>query len=202
MRTIALSYHEENAAQAALTAKSSGLAKVQRELAAVRKNMARAKTDNQYSAIAVEFESLKCQEAQLEAEISQLSAAAPPPGNPESEVAAALGLLDQVVRLSKAAAEDFSAARKLFDLVNARLFLRFSQGQWGKRTINKIAGGAMTFGETEPPVVLYQGKTGRVAIQQSMQPKHEQPHQCGEAVSESADEEDNSLGNVSRGDRI
>jgi len=101
-----------------------------------------------------------------------------------------------------ASSESLAVCGELFRLVDAKLFLRFSPTNWGKRTIHKPTGGVLTFGDTPPPIDIYSGNTGRAAVQLALEPKHSQPHQRGGAEVVIADEKDDSLGNVSRGDRI
>jgi hypothetical protein len=93
---------------------------------------------------------------------------------------------------------------KLFGQLQARLFLRFGEVRGKKRTFNKVTGGVVTFGETPAPVVLYEGPTGRRHVQGPATPEGitgpkfpDLPQLPGT----SPGTEDNSLGNVHRGER-
>jgi hypothetical protein len=54
--------------------------------------------------------------------------------------------------------------RELFDSLNARLFLGFQPVKGKKRTLNKIIGGVVTFGDPAPPIEIYNGPTSRKKI--------------------------------------
>jgi hypothetical protein len=49
------------------------------------------------------------------------------------------------------------------------LFLRFQDGAWGKRIVRKLAGGVVEFGNMQPPVALYKGRTGRRELKITLQ---------------------------------
>ena len=104
--------------------------------------------------------------------------------------------MKQLTGLADAASEDFGAATKLFELLNARLFVKFEQIQPNKRKINIVAGGVITLGSAPPPVEPYAGPTGRNRLK------------TGGGVSEDAapqsgiSDDEKSLGNPNRGDRI
>jgi hypothetical protein len=63
--------------------------------------------------------------------------------------------------------DDLGSARQIFDLLNARLFLGFHPVKVKKRTLNKIAGGVVTFGNAPPPIDVYEGPTARRKIKGS-----------------------------------
>jgi hypothetical protein len=143
----------------------------ERELDAVRgdrqraeANLARAKTDEQYAAVSAEFERLLARERDLEGQVRASARAAAADADPGAVVDAAMAVLDRMIE-SAAGAADLAAAEELFRRVDARLFLRFAPAAWGKRAVNKVAGGVVTFGATPPPVPLYAGPTGRRALQ-------------------------------------
>jgi hypothetical protein len=71
----------------------------------------------------------------------------------EAEVAAALAGLDRMAEIA-AAAQDLGSVGQLFQRLNARLFLRFTEAQWKKRTVNKLASGIVAFGATPAPVPI------------------------------------------------
>ena len=121
----------------------------------------------------------------------------------DAEMGAALSLLEQMAELAKA--DDLGAVGRLFQALNARLFFRFTEARLGKRVVNKVAGGAVTFGATAPPVPLYEGPTGRRHVKSPEVPpgapgpwSQESPGVPGVVPGR----EGESLGNVSRGERI
>lgn len=72
-----------------------------------------------------------------------------------------------------------------------------------KRKLNKIVGGVVTFGSSEPPIALYEGPTGRRALgSKTKTPDKTSGVPQLPILSTSSDREGISLGNVSRGDRI
>ena len=98
-----------------------------------------------------------------------------------------------------------TVAREIFDLANARLFLRFQPKQVKKRVLNKIVGGMVTFGAVPPPIEIYKGPTGRRKIKGSATQRATEPVGCEpptppESISSGGEGE--SLGNRSRGDTI
>lgn len=125
--------------------------------------------------------------------------------DPAKQVESALGLLDHLSESVNSAC-DFSVLRKLFDMTNTQLFLKFEEGEWGKRKVQKLSSGVITFGDTPPPIQKYQGKTGRHALKEAgvQYNTNDTPstHHGGGCINSVADEEGDSLGNVSRGDRI
>jgi hypothetical protein len=115
-------------------------------------------------------------------------------------VGAALAALDRVTDLAGATV---AAAGDLFRQLNARLFLRFREVRRTQRTVTQVAGGVVTFGAAPAPVALYEGPTGRraltgqppaAAIMAAAGDQRAEP--CGSG------REGESLGNVSRGERI
>jgi hypothetical protein len=96
--------------------------------------------------------------------------------------------------------KDLSAARELFELTNARLYLRFQPQQWGQRQIQAVAGGAIAFGSAEPPVVLYGGPTARKCIKDNRAAcDAADPGDQDQLRGDYAGREGTSLGNVKSG---
>ena len=114
----------------------------------------------------------------------------------------ALAVLDRLDILASDSA-CLPGITEAFRMSNAKLYLAFQAIQWGKRKVNKVQHGLLTFGDVPPPVPLYQGPTGRRALAAqntamvavNAGAEHSLPRQF-------ADGEGNSLGNVSRGERI
>jgi len=176
---------------------AADLSVVQNDLELVTRNLAYARDPVHYDAIIPHLNRLRERESDLSQQLERLNQEVTATPDLEAELQAALGLLNRIAE-SAERAENHAACGELFQLVNARLFLRFQVAQWGKRTVRKPAAGVLTFGDAPAPVEIYQGKTGRVAIQAALK-KAKSPHQCGGGCSVS-DEKNSSLGNVSRVD--
>jgi hypothetical protein len=146
-----------------IPAMRASLARLDHELELVAKNMALAESDAQRQATATVFDQLHRERERLVASIDDAGDAREP-SDPEAEVAASLSLLD---RLAQMASEPLAARLigELFAIVNARIFLRFRAETWGKRRVNRVAGGVVTFGAAPPPVELYDGPTSRRHLQ-------------------------------------
>jgi hypothetical protein len=173
-----------------------------RELAG--RNLALAQGPDQYRAVAAVFEQLKHEEMTLESEVSRLQQTGREVPDVDAEVAAALAGLDRMAEFA-AAPQDLGRAGQLFRHLNARVFLRFAEGRWKKRVVTKVAGGVVTFGATPPPVGLYEGPTGRRHVNGPAAPEGPVGPRFPESRLIPASipgQEGDSLGNVSRGERI
>lgn len=92
---------------------------------------------------------------------------------------------------------------RLFQLANARLFLRFRSEQLKKRRVNRVAGGVLTFGDAPPPIKVYQGPTARTKLETVVAPSATPIGKVpNEAIYTGSGQEGGSLGNMNRGDRI
>jgi hypothetical protein len=89
----------------------------------------------------------------------------------DEEIKTAFALLEKLDRYSESAG-DYCGMRKVFELTNLKLFLRFEAAEWGKRTVQRLASGTITLGETPPPVQIYQGNTGRSGLKEALGQKH------------------------------
>ena len=177
---------------------------VEQELKTVSRNLALAHNDELHHAIAAVFGELTERKKQLDREIAKAERAMTLKS--AGGAAGVEGLLVFVDRLTALAnnADDFSVAKELFDLTNIRVFFRFKPEQRGKRLVNEVAGGQVTFGAAEPPVEIYSGPTDRSRARniRDTGEGHDVPveqiakKRCGSV------EESDSLGNVNRDDRI
>ncbi len=102
--------------------------------------------------------------------------------------------------------EDLGAARQVFNLLNARLFLGFHPVRGKKRTLNKINGGVVTFGNAPPPIEMYDGPTsckkikGPVGSVAAALVSGSRPHHQKAVLTPVV--RGKSLGNIGRGERI
>jgi len=194
----------EGAAAAELRSKEAALVALRAQLEKVGRNMARAETEEQFRAVADEFDGLKGQEKALEAEAGALRRQAGQAKSGEAEVAAALALLRRLTEWS-APSEDYLAVGELFRQVNVKLFARFRAVPVKKRVLNRLVGGVVTFGSSAPPVEVYSGPTAR---QKLTSPSAQGAAGPGDPSSPAVPkptgpgQEGESLGNVSRGDWI
>jgi hypothetical protein len=129
----------------------------------VGKNLALAKTPDQYEQVTKIFDELKAREKQLSADLAARERCTPVPLDAKAEVDTAMALVHSLPTVTKELG-DFTAAGKAFEAVNARLFLRFGAALWGNRPIRKMVGGILTLGDDPPPIRPYDGPTARSAV--------------------------------------
>jgi DNA invertase Pin-like site-specific DNA recombinase len=185
-----------------IKAKRVALAELRRKRLQVERNLALAETQEQYRAIAGVFDQVSQEERALTLELEQADQSVKPVPDLEADVSTALGDFDRLAQVA-ADTDNLRSIGELFRHLNARLFLRFKQVKPGKRIINRVAGGVVTFGNSNPPVALYAGPTGRRALEgrgKASPPKVELPSQP--STSFVSDREGESLGNINRGDWI
>jgi hypothetical protein len=164
--------------------------------------LARAENEPQYRVIAAVFEDLQRKQRALEAEIAAARTGSNVGSDPNSVVNAAMA---QLHRLGTLASDprNLGSIGELFQALNARLYFKFREARWGKRTVNRVAGGVVTFGGTPPPVQLYEGPTSRRHVKELKPPPGSGSGGAGETLEPCiSDREGGSLGNVSRGERI
>lgn len=144
LRALAARERSAGQSEATLSAQRAALASVRSKRERAGENLALAEGPEQYRAVAAVFEQLRQQEQALAAEVRRLKQLVGRASNAEAEVAAALGVLD---RLSGQASDgaDLGSVGQLFGQLQARLFLRFAEVRGKKRTLNKVAGGVLTF---------------------------------------------------------
>jgi len=188
-----------------LTAKKNELSRLTAELKTISKNMALAKNTAQYEAVAAVYDETKGRHAVLSAEIATAEDVTDGKIDVEAEISRALGLIGRLAELMDRGGDDPGLAREVFDLTNARLFLRFRPRKVKNRVLNKIAGGVVTYGTAPPPVDIYTGPTGRGKIKGSVARCDTEPSGCSSSKQREfvdSGEEGDSLGNVNRGDWI
>jgi len=144
----------------------SKLAALERTLATVGRNMALSETPEERAATAKEFGKLQVEATRLRA---QIQSHRPPvaPRAPEREVEAAMAGLGRLAGLADSE-EDQASVGELFRNLDVRLYLRFRSAERGRRKINEVGGGVVTFGATPPPSPLYDGPTDRAIIRQKL----------------------------------
>ena len=205
IRQLASADRQEDQLKSEIAVKRSKLNEVAMERDLASKNLARAKSDEQYEALARVFDELSASVKRIEAEIAAAERQAASADEADSAIETAMEIIQRLTELV-GAGEDLSAARQIFDLLNARLFLSYQQVKPKKRVLNKIRRGVVTFGDAPPPIELYEGPTGRRKIKGPATSVAVGPGECSlasppESRSNSG-REDKSLGNVSRGEWI
>lgn len=189
---------------AAVATTKAALALVNGKLERTAANLALAENEGQYKAIASVFEQLKREKVSLEAELKSVGAGKQ--GDVQAEVVKALDLGRRLPKLA-ADADNLGAVGELFNLLNARLFLKFKEVQAKKRKLNKVTGGVVTWGTAPAPVPIYLGPTSRSVVKDpagALLPAGSGALRAP-SVSEPVNgpgEEGDSLGNVRRGERI
>lgn len=200
LETIAKFEPENDQATRAVELKQTELKSLMQELETVSNNLARAKTDSQYTATAKVFDQLQEKQKQLEKELDLLKREAEPVDSIDSEVDQVMQLVGRLTELAEQS-ENFSKAKEIFDLTNLRMFLRFEPKKLTKRTVNKLVGGMVVFGEAEAPIEIYQGPTATSKLKEKPQKAAKKKRNTNQNDLPSG-REDKSLRNVSRDDRI
>jgi predicted nucleic acid-binding Zn-ribbon protein len=158
LERIATAQASSNENAQLLASKSHELTQLDAEIELAKRNLSRARSEEQYEAVSGEFERLTARRKTLQIQLGELREKCDRPSDVASELDAAIGLMK---RLGVVAASngDHSAARE-----------------------------------------LYEGRTGRVALQSNLKQEISPSHR--ESTGNNADEKEISLGNASRGDRI
>ena len=185
-----------------LESKRSELAQLRSKVDRVQRNLALAESDEQFRSISVVFSELKASERQTANELASLERHAQP-ASMEAEVASALEIIPRLSELG-ADAGNFAALSHLFDLLKVQLFLRFHAVQKKRRVENKLLGGLLALGNAASPIEKYAGPTSRRRLRHGGAQQTNSAAAGGFGYADVVDSggRDESLGNVSRGDRI
>jgi len=133
------------------------LAKAKRDKELSGKNMALAKSEEQYRAVSGVFE--ECGRAVEKIETRLRSLPAITNRKDTEEVETALARLGRLSAMAAEASPEQPGVAELFRQLDAKLYLRFETVQRGRQTKSVPCGGVLAFGATPPPVPLYEGKT-------------------------------------------
>ncbi len=172
---------------------------ITQELNKISTNLALVDTDDQRTAISEIFNQRIEKKKQLQSELDHLQKKAKPTRSSDSEVDQVMQIVDKLTKLAEQP-EDFSKAKEIFDLTNLRMFFRFEPKKLAKRTVNKLVGGIVVFGDADAPVKLYQGPTSSKILKEESRKKSKKQLKTNQNTLSSGDE-DKSLRNVSRDDR-
>lgn len=190
LESRAQSRHELKSKEVELAQLNAALVEARARHQKVSRNMAFADTDAQREAMKKIFDEVGNEVRAMELRASDL-AAKPTEVPEESKVEKALLVLDHLPDLI-ARADEQRKVSELFQIMDLKMFLSFTQVKKTKRTVNKLAGGVVTLGAANSPIQPYSGPTSRQAVEKALETVSEAP---------SSGEGDQSLGNVSRGDR-
>lgn len=196
---------QESSAAEAVGRKQGEINALRVQLATVEQNMALASTTASLRSIEKMFATLQEKEKGLAVELEQLKSSISAAPTPESQIQAALSVARSLPQLAQNP-KNLAAIGQLFRTVNVQLYVRFESVKLTKRYVNKLSGGILTIGDVPPPITKYSGPTDRTTVRNSLSPKD---HATAENQSSAAceflpvsDQEDKSLGNGNRGDRI
>ncbi len=181
----------------------AALTRLNENLATASRNLALADSPERHKAIGEVFDELMNKKRSLEGEIAAAKARVFPTSNPEAEVRAALAVLGRLPQLVENP-KNLAALGAAFRLVNLRMFVGFEPVQVKKRVLNRVSRGVVTFGSAPPPIPLYDGPVGRRSLKMNTAAAVAAEPGGGVTLPASlvSGREGNSLGNVSRGDRI
>jgi hypothetical protein len=167
------------------------------QLETIKKNMVLAKTPLQVDVFGEQLEKQARKVHELEAQLRSVPTVTRRTTANEAE--AALGFLERLLEAS----QDLTAVDTLTELLqetNTRFFFNFEEVTPKIRTINVLRGGYVTYGSAKPPIKLYDGPTDRKALLLSLSKANNAQKSKRKPLSDG--QEEKSLGNVSRGDRI
>lgn len=117
------------------------------QLETVKRNLALAKTPDQYDTIASIFEELRRREESLADELRQAEAVADQTVDVEQQIKHVLESVRRLPVLLDGSDSSGRVAREVFEAVGARLFLSFERVQVGKRLLNCVKSGVVTVGD-------------------------------------------------------
>jgi hypothetical protein len=185
-----------------LESKRTELEQLRVQLARVQRNLALAKTDEEFRSISDVFSELKSEEKKVEKELGSLDGQARP-DTLKAEVEKALAIIPRLSELA-ADAGNLAALGELFGLLNVQVYLRFHAVQKKRRIENKMTGGVLAWGNASSPIKKYAGPTSRRLIGRCAAQQNNPGAKNDTGVTDVVDSggRDKSLGNVSRGDRI
>jgi hypothetical protein len=203
LRELATQESPTNRPMREIKAKERELAQLAAKLDRIGENLALAETQQQHRAVAKIFEETARQHKECETALANVRDSGTGRIDAEAELSMAMALAHKLSALA-ADSKNFAALGEAFRLVNVRLFLTFRPVAEGKRTLNKLVSGVVTFGSAPPPIEIYNGPTGRREITGSASSEEAEPCSARTPLlpDSSSGREGCSLGNVSRGDWI
>jgi hypothetical protein len=190
----------------ALRAKDLELSQLQRQLAKAGDNLALVDDDTERELIRHSIKRWSARKKELEAEIDVIKSTVTTGFDVKTDMAAAINGLSALTDLADTA-DTNGALRQLIAVVDAKMFLHFGDSRWGKRTVRELVGGVITVGSQSPPIKIYMGPTGRRSIKDakkvtaaSLAAVTEGSVPSGLLLSQKVPSEEDSLGNLHRGD--
>ncbi len=179
---------ESESTMAAIESLKSSLDKINEQCERASNNMAFAESQDDFNTVSGVLKGLKAEKSKIENEVRSRTAKASQNASGVTEVESAVKAIRSLVNLAQNPS-NLGLVRQLFEITNCRLFLDFEPRQKGKRVLNRLKAGVITFGDAAPPIEIYRGPTGRRALESQNESTY-------------SNQNDNSLRNVNRGDKI
>ena len=138
------------------------IAQIEERLNQAKQSMAFAKNQEHFDIVSEVYETTKAEKAELEKKLKKVERSQSNRPSSDKLVTEALKQVERLHQVDLESDVDLSLAREIISLTNAQLFAKFTQVKWGKkRTVNRVAGGHITFGTAPPPIQKYDGPTDR-----------------------------------------
>jgi DNA invertase Pin-like site-specific DNA recombinase len=179
---------ESEATMAEIDRLKNSLEQINERCEQASKNLAWAKSQDDFDTVSSVRKGLIAEKSKLEYEIRSRTAKASQTSSGVAEVESTIKAIRSLVDLAQNPS-NLGLVRQLFEITNCRLFLDFEARKKGKRILNRLRAGVITFGDAAPPIEIYRGPTGRRALESQTESTY-------------SNQNDNSLRNVNRGDRI
>lgn len=190
-----------------LSSLQTELKQVQTEVQTMKRNLALAANEQVLADISEVLEERRKQEQTVLAQIRALEVESRPVVDPDEEVRAALSVLDRIEELASDA-QNYASVGAAFQAVNLRVVFKFEKRARKKRLLDVVRYAYVVFGDEPLPITPYDGPTDkgslkelrlkRIAALSAASPGGDCPRPDGTSSGMGG----NSLGNVSRGDRI
>ena len=201
----ALSEHRDpKRFEADLARLRSELKQVEAQRAKATYNLALADTTELFQDLKAIVKEFASRETRLQHEIAALAAQTAESNPCRDVVEEAFRLADELPRLADDP-ENFGQVADLFRTINLEMFFHFHAVQKTKRIEHKQTGGVLTWGDALSPIQKYSGPTSRRALKATLSVERKSPEgnfPSGLASDPDSGEKVESLGNVSRDDRI
>ena len=123
---------------------------LQQKISRAQHNLALATSDEQFAEVSRGFDNLVNRGKEIEMELGELEKASPNT-DIETEVRAAMQQFEHMHELTSDL-DDMEKVTALFQELNAKVYVRYKEVSKGRRTVNQLVGGTVTFGNTELPV--------------------------------------------------
>ncbi|MFT3883277.1 MAG: hypothetical protein QM703_26940 [Gemmatales bacterium] len=138
-------------------------AQLEKQIGNVAKNLATAESQEEADAVRIVFRQMKNEQRLVLDQMKAMEDSARNPSSIEQDLAKALSGVDRLAELC-GKIETLPLMTELFKLVNANLYLDFTTEKKGESERSKVNGGVICFGDSPPPIQIYQGPTDKPAV--------------------------------------